>query len=53
MSRTEVATPATRPAAPHVEAVLGGDAERARAAVRQHFVGIEERISGAAAAGSG
>jgi DNA-binding FadR family transcriptional regulator len=32
-----------------VEAVLSGDAERAREAVRRHYVGVEERISGAAA----
>lgn len=28
-----------------VEAVLSGDAERAREVVRQHYVGIEERVS--------
>jgi DNA-binding FadR family transcriptional regulator len=33
-----------------VEAVLSGDTERAREAVRQHYVGIEERISVAGAA---
>ena len=31
-----------------IEAVLSGDAERARDAVRQHYVGIEERVSDSA-----
>ncbi|WP_203416890.1 FadR/GntR family transcriptional regulator [Jiangella ureilytica] len=31
-----------------IEAVLSGDAERAREAVRQHYVGIEERVSDSA-----